>query len=291
MIYYHYEKECPLDLSSDIKAHSGDQTVAYKTANGEELYLSYYFPPNHQTCNKAFPAILFIHGGGWVSHKIFDNQNNNWQGDHLGFLARHFAQKGYVSVSVDYRLSRDVGQKDGYQIIDCVDDCADAVRYILQYADNYKIDTQCVYLLGESAGGHLAGMLATRLQFANFRFKTTFLFNSILDFESDTNWQTRVPQESKHPLLKDMTPDVRRTYLSPVTGIHPDISPVILFHGDRDTTVDLQHSERFYKRMQELGLPCELYIMENAQHAFLLAEYTQQQDICKNAVSILETYL
>ena len=291
MIYYHSDKECALDITSAIKAHSGDLTVTYKTVYSEELSLSYYFPGNYQTGNKPFPAIIFIHGGGWASRKIFADQNGIWQGDYLGYLARYFAQKGYISVSVDYRLSQDAGQKDGYQIIDCVDDCADAVRYILQNAADYRIDTEHVYLLGESAGGHLAGMLATRFQFGNFRFKTTFLFNSILDFESDIKWKKRIPQESKHTLLKDMSLNARTAYLSPVAGIHANMYPVILFHGDRDATVDKMHSESFYRKMSVLGRPCELHIMENARHAFLLAEYTPQQDICKTAISILDTYL
>lgn len=291
MIYYHNEQECALDLTSAICAHSGDLTVAYKTVFGEELFLSYYFPEGHQTVNKTFPTMIFIHGGGWSYRKIFSDQNGAWQGDYLGYLARYFAQKGYVSVSVDYRLIREDGQKEGYQIIDCVDDCVDAVRYILQNAAVHKIDKACIYLLGESAGGHLAGMLATRYQFDDFRFKTAFLINSILNLETDTKRQNRIPKETAHPTIKDMSMDARMRYLSPEKAIHRDMCPIVLFHGDCDDTLDKSQSESFYRSMTSLGLPCDLYIMKNARHAFLLAEYTSQSDICKNAVSVLERIL
>lgn len=291
MIYYHREKESLLDLTSAIQAHSGDSTVTYKKFSNEELSLSYYYPECYQTYNKTFPAIIFIHGGGWSSRKIFPDQNGVWQGDHLGYLARFFSQKGYVSVSVDYRLIKEAGQKAEYQIIDCVDDCADAVHYILQHATEHKIDAERVCLVGESAGGHLAAMLATRYRFSNFRFKTIFLFNSILNFEIDAKWETRIPKQSIHPMLRNKSLRAREAYLSPEKAVHYNMQPVVLFHGDCDTTVDKLHSERFYCAMKSFGLPCDIHLMENAQHAFLLAEYTTQQDICKNAILILEKTL
>ena len=291
MLYYHTEREISLDLTDAIMAHSGDITLTYKTVFGEDLSLSYYFPENYQMQECLFPSIVFIHGGGWRSRKIFPEQNGVWQGDYLGYLARFFSQKGYVCVSVDYRLIRNMGQKDGYQIIDCADDCADAVEYILQNAATFKINTNCVYLLGESAGGQLAGMLATRYKFKNFRFKRTFLFNSILNFEKDAKWKNYIPRESVHPALRSRTYESRMSYLSPEKGICSNMNPIVLFHGDCDHTVDKLHSENFYYAMKELDLPCDIHIMSNAQHAFLLAEYTVQHDICKNAILILQEAL
>ena len=291
VIYYHNEQACSVDLTSAICAHSGDLTVSYKTAFGDALFLSYYFPQDHRTADRTFPTIVLIHGGGWRYKKIFPDQNGAWQGDYLGFLGRYLAQKGYVAVSVDYRLVQQAGQKAGYQLVDCLDDCVDAVRYILQNAAVHKIDTGNMFLLGESAGGHLAGMLATRYQMDDFRFKAAFLVNSILNIATDPRRQDRIPVESAHPAIADLSLEERMRYLSPEWAIRADMCPVVLFHGDRDATLDISQSKDFYSAMTQRGLPCQLHIMRNADHAFLLAEYTQQSEICKNAVALLERIL
>ena len=92
-------------------------------------------------------------------------------------------------------------------------------------------------------------------------------------------------------MLIGKTFEEREAYLSPEKAIHHNMHPIVLFHGDCDTTVDKLHSESFFRAMKKLDLPCDLHIMNNARHAFLLAEYTQQQSICKNAITILNCYL
>ena len=85
------------------------------------------------------PTIFFIHGGGWSSRMIFNDQEE-WAGDHLGYLARYYADKGYIGVSIDYRLLQDMGQKERFQLIDLYDDCRDALDYVLERAGVYGID-------------------------------------------------------------------------------------------------------------------------------------------------------
>lgn len=276
-----------LDLSEAVAAHSGDQTLAYKTVDGQEILLSLYYPGDFDRLEKTWPAIVFVHGGGWGSHTVFADQNGLWQGDFLGFLARYYANKGFVTASIDYRLYRE----DGTQLIDCYDDCASAMDYILAHADEYKIDTQQVYVLGESAGGHLAGMLATRYENGDFRFKTAFLVNGVLNLAQDPKWIGRVHEQTEHPLLKTMTQTQRAEYLSPVCGVHPGNCPVVLLHGDADTTVELFHSEDFYEKMRQVGSPCQLHILHGTHHAFLLTEYTKEQDACRLAIGIIDRAL
>ena len=120
MIYFHKLEAIDMDLTAAILGHSADETVVYKEVNGSPICLGYYFPKDFDR-TKKYPAFILIHGGGWESHKIFADQPH-WQGDYLGFLARYYADKGMVCVSVDYRLARECGQAAGYEIIDCYED-------------------------------------------------------------------------------------------------------------------------------------------------------------------------
>lgn len=278
-----------MDLSEYTAEHSGDKTVQYKAVDGTPIHLSYYYPDDYNRNNK-YPAFLFIHGGGWTSHKIFDEQPG-WQGDYLGYLARYYAKKGFISISIDYRLSSPDGQAENYQIIDCCDDCTDAVDYVLDRAAEYGIDTENVFLLGESAGGHLAGLVTTRYRRPGFQWKGSFLVNAITDLEGDIKWKERVPKKSLHPELVKMPECEYAKYLSPLCNISENTCPVVLIHGEQDTVVALAHSERFYQRMKALERICKLHVIEATSHAFLLAEYTDNLAACKTGIHIIDKCL
>lgn len=135
MRFFHKLKNNDIDLTNAIAGHSADQSIIYKKVNGEPVYLGYYFPPKYDRTRK-YPTFIFIHGGGWASHKIFDDQPH-WQGDYLGYLARYYADRGFLCVSMDYRLIKENGQTAGYELIDSYEDCCDAMDYIQRHAEEY----------------------------------------------------------------------------------------------------------------------------------------------------------
>ena len=289
MIYRHTLEEQRMDLLEYVSEHAGDKTIAYKKIDGAPIYLSYYYPKDYN-CSNKYPTILFIHGGGWTSHKIFDGESC-WQGDYLGYLARYYAEKGFVSISIDYRLSCSDGQAEHYQIIDCYDDCSEAVDYILDRAAECGIDTENVFVLGESAGGHLAGLITTKYKRPGFRWKGSFLVNPITDLEGDLKWKGRVPKKSTHPQLAKLPESEYAKLLSPLYNIRENTCPVVLIHGERDSAVEPIHSKRFYQRMEELARECEFHIIEDTNHAFLLAEYTDNLVACKIGIQIIDKCL
>ena len=192
-------------------------------------------------------------------------------------------KKGYIGVSIDYRLLQDMGQKENFQLINLYDDCRDAMDYVLDRAEVYGIDMKKVYLLGESAGGHLAGLLATKYRRVGFQFKTVFLINPLTDLLGDEKWGTRLPDGVEHEKYGKQ--------LSPLYSISVDTCPIVLIHGEQDVIVNPIHSQMFYDKMCELGRQCELHYIEETSHAFLLAEHTKNMVACKIGISILDRIL
>jgi acetyl esterase/lipase len=101
---------------------------------------------------KARPGILVIHGGGWL------------EGDKSSFASREhgvpgnivdFAAVGFVAASVNYRLSREA------PFPAALEDCKTAVRWLRAHAKDYNLDPARVGTYGNSAGGHLALLMAT----------------------------------------------------------------------------------------------------------------------------------
>ena len=116
--------------------------VEYGTANGKRLLLDAYVPAGGEDRR---PAVVMIHGGGW---RMGDKAS--WADE-----AQRFAARGWVAFSINYRL-------DEPSVFPAeIDDVQAAVRWVRAHAQDYRIDPARIAAVGESAGGHLAAMLAT----------------------------------------------------------------------------------------------------------------------------------
>lgn len=91
------------------------------------------------------PVMVYIHGGGWKKGDKAAVTNKP-----TGFLAR-----GYVFVSSNYRMLPDV------DVATCADDVARAVAWVRANIGAYGGDPGRIYLMGHSAGAHLAALVGT----------------------------------------------------------------------------------------------------------------------------------
>lgn len=99
----------------------------------------------------ARPAIVVIHGGGWIE----GDKSSFSTADHpMPGSIREFARRGFVAATINYRLSREATYPAG------LDDCRLAVRWLRAHAVEYGIDPKRIGAYGNSAGGHLALLLA-----------------------------------------------------------------------------------------------------------------------------------
>lgn len=278
------DDENTIDLREAIRGHSADCLAVYKRVEGETLRIGFYLPRDIGQGQKR-PLFVFIHGGGWSSRKIFEDQPC-WQGDYLGYLARYFAERGFVCASLDYRLARDEGQAAGYGIIECYEDCCDAMDYVTAHGKEYGIDASNMYLLGESAGGQLAGGLAAFRYDRRYSFRKIFLVNPVTHFSDE--WSRMIPVNSSHLRLRGLSFEERAAFLSPLHQLRRGMGQVVLIHGKEDMAVKPEHSMRLYERMLELGEDCSLHFIQNTGHAFLLAEYTGNLRACRKGIAIIE---
>jgi acetyl esterase/lipase len=92
----------------------------------------------------AAPIIVFFYGGGWRS-----GSKRTYR-----YVAKALARRGYVAVLLDYRIYPQVRYPD------FLDDGALAVRWVKDNAKRFGGDPQKIFLMGHSAGAHIAAMLA-----------------------------------------------------------------------------------------------------------------------------------
>jgi arylformamidase len=94
--------------------------------------------------NGAAPIIVYIHGGYWL------------RGDKTPyrFPAKVFNAAGATWITLNYRLAEQV------KLGDMVSDVRNAIAWIYNNAEDFGSDASRIFVVGSSAGGHLAGMLA-----------------------------------------------------------------------------------------------------------------------------------
>jgi len=88
-----------------------------------------------------FPAVVLVHGGGWVAGAPSIMQP----------LATFLAEEGYLTVNASYTLS---AEQTGFPA--AIDDIACAVRYAAAHPDS----DGTVVVLGHSAGAHISAVVA-----------------------------------------------------------------------------------------------------------------------------------
>lgn len=91
------------------------------------------------------PLVLFIHGGYWRALSK----------EHSAFMAPMLAARGIASAAPDYRLAPAANMDD------IVGDCRRALAWLWHNATDLGIDRHRIVVTGSSAGGHLAGALAS----------------------------------------------------------------------------------------------------------------------------------
>ncbi|MEN3323194.1 alpha/beta hydrolase [Mariniflexile soesokkakense] len=117
------------------------ENIVYKKTNTSKLKLDVYIPKG--LSKKTYPAVLLIHGGGWL---VGSKENER-------VMAQYLALNGYVGISVSYRLGLEATYPAG------VTDLKDAVRWMRKYAKKYHINPDKIAVLGASAGAQLAALI------------------------------------------------------------------------------------------------------------------------------------
>lgn len=115
--------------------------IEYSKPGGLSLLLDLYLP---ERPSGLMPAIIWLHGGAWMTGDRTFSPN----------LTRHFAQRGYAMVNIEYRVS---GQA---KFPAALEDVRAAVRWVRENAPEYGIDPDAIGLWGSSAGAHLATLTA-----------------------------------------------------------------------------------------------------------------------------------
>ena len=229
-------------------ANPPTEKITYKTVDDKPLQLWIWKPADWKATDTR-SAIVFYHGGGWRkgSPTAFSRQSAK------------LAEQGMVAISVQYRLT----EQPGVRMPDCVKDARSAFRYVRAHAKELGINPTKIAAGGGSAGGHLAATLTTidlNDEKDDLTVSTTptalVLFNPAANL--DFGRAKALTGERFEEMLK----------LSPYHHLKAGHPPVIIFHGDADTTVPIDTMRAYTTKLTELGVECELISFAGQTHSF-----------------------
>ena len=198
------------------------------------------------------PAIVFFFGGGW----------HGGSPDQFERQARHFASRGMIAITADYRVK----SRHGVPVVECVKDAKAAIAWIRENAQHLGIDPNRIAASGGSAGGHLAAATGTISGFgSDERPNAMILFNPALTLAPIAGWE---PSGIRPGKLSAKRFGVEAHVISPAHHIGPDTPPTLILHGKEDTTVPYASVVAFESAMKKAERPCKLVGYDGAEHTF-----------------------
>ena len=252
--------------------------LIYKQVDSIDLKLDIYRSKN---LRKAAPVLIFIHGGGWSKGK---------RSDYLPYLL-DYAQKNYVTLTVSYRLSGVAPFPAALEDVKC------AVRWIRKNAEEYMINPDRIAVIGGSAGGHLAMMLA----YTNDDEYTqecpdsiSSRVNAIVNIYGPVDLTTpyaRERDESSHFLGQTYkeNPEIYKA-ASPRTYISSDDPPTLTFHGTIDSLVPVSQADSLHTWLDKAGVPNEYHRLKGWPHTMDMSK--KVNDYCQYYMdAFFEKYL
>lgn len=131
------------ELAWPAQTFRAGQSIAferpYKRVDGRDLHADIFFPSVE---NQNGQAVVLVHGGGWRS----GNKS------HFYPLANLLAQRGYVVMTPEYRLSVEAPYPAGML------DINDAISWLKERAEDFSITPDKVAIGGGSSGGQMAAL-------------------------------------------------------------------------------------------------------------------------------------
>ncbi len=241
--------------------------IPFLTVDGEELCLQLVKPQWESPEKKGFPLVLFIQGSGWTKPNQF------WELPQLSLLAA----RGYVIASVTHRNCFSAPAPAFLR------DVKAALRFLRKNAAEYDIDKARVCAFGTSSGGNTALLLGVTaddpaFETADHAGESTNV-QLVVDCFGPTDvdgmvahWNAETPADDN--LLYNLGGKDPAHFRENLAAINPmryvrpgmELPPFLILHGDADTLVPFDHSQRMYDKLVDCGYEADLVRVEGAPH-------------------------
>lgn len=234
--------------------------VPYRSGESKAFRLDLALPP--RVGNELRPAIVIVHGGGWAAGS---KRGAVYQG-----LLLDYARQGYVTTSVEYRLTREAPFPTAVADVKC------AVKWVRAHATELGVDPNRIGAFGHSAGAHLVMMAALVPESAGLDGDgcdwkgVSGNVNVVAAGSTPTEGGAHQPPERQNPKFW------------PIGYISKDAPPMLVIQGTEDPIVRAELTDKFMAEMKAVSAPDVTYLrVEGADHD---VAYSDSLDITRPAM-------
>ena len=225
------------------------EDVVYGRVHGAGLLADIAWPAS----DEPLPALISVHGGRWRGgHKL----------DGSTIKVRQWAEFGMFAMSIDYRLVGATPAPACYQDFQC------AIRFVHANADQYNIDTSRIFLIGQSAGGHMVSLAAT---LGDGPFPRTGGWE-----DASNDFRAAISVAANYELTKlswgkiwtppGQDPIAARRLASPVNHVSKDTKPLLILHSDNDRSVPIDNALVMIEALKKAGADHTFHRYEKMGH-------------------------
>lgn len=227
----------------------------------------------YQPEEKAKGTVIFFYGGCWGACITYTRENYR-------FVAQALTSQGYLVVIPDYRRYPDA------LFPQIMEDSAAVVAWVDDNIARYGGDPEQIFLMGHSAGGHLAVMLAV-----NEHYLPSHLHQKIRGFIG-----LAAPYDFifDKPYLPKVFAGLDYLDSQPSHFVDGSEPPLLLLYGNKDEVVYLRNIMNMTKIVQQKGGDVESHIYQGVDHTDILGGlsilYRDRLDVMNHIVSFLKKY-
>lgn len=191
------------------------------------------------------PVILFVHGGSWR-----DGSRGGY-----AFAGRSFARAGYLALVMDYRKLPEFRFPAFHY------DVAEAVRWAHDEAAGYGGDPNALFLVGHSAGAHIAVLAALDPRYLQSVALDDEAISGVIGISGPYDFYPFTAQSARDAFA-GATPGETQ----PINFARADAPPMLLLHGGDDQVVRPENSSALAAAISEGGGDADFRIYPGLTH-------------------------
>jgi acetyl esterase/lipase len=239
----------PLQTLSELSDNGAYRRVAdLPYGSLERQRLDLYLP---EPLADSAPLVVFFYGGAWRRGEKEDYE----------FVAAALTGAGLAVALPDYRVWPEVT----YPAF--VEDGAAALAWLESRGPEYGLDGRPVYLMGHSAGAHIAALLALDPDFRERAGAGAMEIAGLVGLSGPYDF---LPLD-EGSYLQEVFPPATREDSQPIRHVDGGDPPALLIHGVDDLLVEPGNSERLAEALANAGVGVTLRLYADRGHASVAA--------------------
>lgn len=216
----------------------------------------------------SLPVIVFFYGGCWGNCGFYKKNE-------YAFVAEAFTDQNYIVVIADYRFYPSV------LFPEIIQDARLAVEWVHDNIGSYGGDSDSMFLMGHSAGAHLAALLTL-----DERYLAADSYKSLKGFVGLAGPYDFLPFTKDYQKIL-FGPEEQYANSQPINFVNGSEPPMLLLYGNDDKTVKPRNIESLSSKVDQSGGYVKVHRYNGVGHAEILgalsrlvrADYTITQDI------------